>query len=122
MGKNKYIIIVLLTVCSLLKGQSIKRNLLLANVIAFHQNIYTYGYEQNKANLVFKCYAYNYQLKQQDSITFELGKHTTADYLDISVDTLHDVLNFYFQLANQKNVVSLLRANDSLQKIGSSSD
>jgi hypothetical protein len=30
---------------------------------------------------------------------------------------MHDVLNFYFQLANQKNVVSLLRVNDSLKQI-----
>lgn len=119
MGKNKYIIIVLLAVCSLLKGQSIKQNLLLTNALAFHHNIYTYGYEQSKSNLLFKCYSYDSQLRQQDSIAFDLGKHTTADYLEISVDTLHDVLNFYFQLANQKNVVSLLRVNDSLQKIGS---
>jgi hypothetical protein len=119
MGKKKYIFIVLIAVSSLLKGQAIKQNLLLANALPFHHNIYTYGYEQTKANLVFKCYAYNYQLKLQDSVLYDLGKHTTADYLQISVDTLHDVLNFYFQLANQKNLVSLLRVNDTLAKMAS---
>ena len=119
MGKKQYVIIVFIAISSLLKGQAIKQNLLLANALTFHHNIYTYGYEQSKANLLFKCYAYNYQLKLQDSVLYDLGKHTTADYLEISVDTLHDVLNFYFQLANQKNMVSLLRVNDTLGKIAS---
>jgi hypothetical protein len=119
MGKKHYVIIVFIAISSLLKGQSVKRNLLVPNALTFHHTIYTYGYEQNKANLVFKCYAYNYELKLQDSVLYDLGKHTTADYLEISVDTLHDVLNFYFQLANQKNMVSLLRVNDTLAKMAS---
>jgi hypothetical protein len=119
MGKKQYVIIVFIAISYLLKGQAIKQNLLLANALTFHHNIYTYGYEQTKANLVFKCYAYNYQLKLQDSVLYNLGKHTTADYLEISVDTLHNVLNFYFQLANQKNLVSLLRVNDTLAKMAS---
>ena len=119
MGKKHYIISVLIALSSLLKGQAVKQNLLLANALSFHHTIYAYGYEQSKANLLFKCYSYNYQLKLQDSVLFDLGKHTTADYLEISIDTLHDVLNFYFQLANQKNMVSLLRVNDTLEKIAS---
>jgi hypothetical protein len=122
MSKKHYIIIVFITLTSFLKGQAVKQNLLLANALPFHGNLYIYGYEQSKVNLLFKCYAYNYQLKVQDSILYDLGKHTTSDYLDISVDTLHDVLNFYFQLANQKNRVSLLRVNDSLVKIASTED
>ena len=119
MGKKHYIISVFIAITTLLRGQAIKQNLLLANALPFHHTIYAYGYEQSKANLLFKCYSYNYQLKLQDSILFDLGKHTTADYLEISIDTLHDVLNFYFQLANQKNMVSLLRVNDTLEKIAS---
>ena len=102
-----------------LKGQINKGNLLLANALPFHKMIYIYGYEQSKNNLLFKCYSYNYKLQIKDSISFALGKHTPADYLEISADTLHDVLNFYFQLANQKNVVTLLRLNDTLEKITS---
>lgn len=102
-----------------MSSQSVKQNLLLANSLSFHQTIYTYGYDQSKANLLFKCYSYNYQLQLKDSTSFELGKHTPADFLEISVDTLHDVLNFYFQLANQKNLVTLLRLNDTLEKITS---
>jgi hypothetical protein len=103
-------------------AQNVKQNLLLANALPYHQKLYVYGYEQSKTNLLFKCYSYNYQLHLKDSTVYNLGKHTAADYLDISVDTLHDVLNFYFQLANQKNMVSLLRLNDSLVKITSADD
>ncbi|MES2764094.1 MAG: hypothetical protein V4677_17895 [Bacteroidota bacterium] len=103
-------------------GQSVKKNLLLANALPYHQKLYVYGYEQSKSDLLFKCYSYDYQLKLKDSTFYNLGKHTLADYLDISIDTLHDVLNFYFQLANQKNLVSLLRLNDSLVKIASAED
>jgi hypothetical protein len=46
----------------------------------------------------------------------------SIDYLETSVDTIHDVINFYFQLANEKNVVSLLRLNDTLGKICSANN
>jgi hypothetical protein len=51
MGKKHYIFMVLIAVSSLVKGQAIKQNLLLANALTFHHTIYTYGYEQTKANL-----------------------------------------------------------------------
>lgn len=102
-----------------MRCQIIKQNLLLANSLSYHQTIYTYGYEQSKSNLLFKCYSYNYQLQLKDSALFSLGKHTPSDFLEISADTLHNVLNFYFQLADQKNVVTLLRLNDTLKKITS---
>lgn len=114
-----YIIISLIFSSVTLRCQIIKQNLLLANSLQFHQTIYTYGYEQTKSNLLFKCYSYNYKLQLQDSVSFILGKHTPADFLEISADTLHDVLNFYFQLADKKNVVTLLRLNDTLKKITS---
>lgn len=119
MKLNLYILLCCFASVINLRGQTIKRNLLFANAIPFHHNIYTYGYEQSKSSLIFKCYSYSYKLQLQDSISFILGKHTPTDYLEISADTLHDVLNFYFQLANQKNVVTLLRLNDTLEKITS---
>lgn len=119
MSLKHYIIIALVAVSVFLKAQTVKQSLLQANALTFHQKIYVYGYEQLKSNLFFKCYQYNYQLTLKDSVLFDLGKHTSSDYLEISADTLHDVINFYFQLANQKNVVSLLRVNDSLGKIAS---
>lgn len=112
---NIFIILILTT--NTVTGQSIKRNLLSSNFFSFKQNAYVYGYEQNKDNLQFRCFSYNHNLTLKDSINFNLGKRTPADFLDISVDTLHDVINFYFQLANQKNMVSLLRLNDTLGKI-----
>lgn len=76
-----------------------------------------YGYEQTKNELKFRCFSYTTQLELKDSADFSLGKHTPADFVEISTDTLHNVLNFYFQLANQKNMVTLLRLNDTLSKI-----
>lgn len=102
------------------KSQSIKRNLLQANSLFYKQSVYVYGYETQKNNLVFKCFSYSNSLQIKDSLEFSLGKHTPSDFLEISADTLHDVLNFYFQLSNQKNVVTLLRLNKQLGKICSS--
>ena len=102
-----------------MKSQIVKQSLLLANSFTLRESIYVYGYNQDKANLNFKCYLYSSQLQLKDSAIFELGKHTPSDFLEISTDTMHHVLNFYFQLANQKNTVTLLRLNDSLQKITS---
>ncbi len=98
-------------------AQSIKQNLLSANALKYQQKIYVYGYEQNKTELIFKCFSYTKSLQLKDSINYKLGKHTPADYVDVSVDSLHEVLNFYFQLANQKNVLSLLRCDSTLHKI-----
>ncbi|MES2567426.1 MAG: hypothetical protein V4565_11195 [Bacteroidota bacterium] len=118
MGKKIYVILIILWIPALFMAQSVKRRLLSANVFQFHQMIYVYGYEHLNSDLVFRCLSYDKKLQLKDSVNFSLGKHTASDYLDITVDTLHDVLNFYFQLANQKNKVSLLRCNDSLRKIG----
>jgi len=85
-----------------LYSQTIKRQLLNANIFQFNHNIYVYGYKQNNSNLKFKCYSYSQKLLPIDSTEYNLGKHTPSNYLDVSVDTLHDFLNFYFQLANQK--------------------
>ena len=117
MGIIRQFFIVLIGFSNLVNGQTIKHNLLSANVISFHNSLYVCGYEQSNANLKFKCFSYSTKLQAKDSIEFNLGKHTPSDYLEISADTMHDVLNFYFQLANQKNVVSLLRVNDSLKTI-----
>ena len=117
MSKKLIIIIVILTCVFSLKSQEIKRQLLNANILQFHHNLYVYGYQQNNTELKFKCYSYSHKLQVKDSAEYNLGKHTPSDYLQISVDTLHDFLNFYFQLANQKNMVSLFRTNDSLKTI-----
>ncbi|MCC6182222.1 MAG: hypothetical protein IT237_10330 [Bacteroidia bacterium] len=104
--------------CScMLLAQSVSGQLMQANVLCFHQKLYVYGFTQENTQLNFKCYAYDYKLNSKDSITYALGKATPSDYLEISTDTIHQVLNFYFQLANQKNKVEVLRTNDSLKQI-----
>lgn len=117
MLKKGHIIFLFLCVTSLTKAQSFKRNLLSPNSISYKQTIYVYGYEMEKSNLKFRCFALTNNLELKDSTEFNLGKHTPADFVEISADTLHNVLNFYFQQANQKNVVTLLRLNDTLSKV-----
>lgn len=119
MSKRVRIILLILTIPALFKAQTVRQKLLSAKAIEFHNSIYVYGYEQSKSDLLFKCISFNYNLQQKDSVYFNLGKHTPSHYLEISVDTLHDVLNFYFQLANHKNEVSLLRLNNLLHIITS---
>ena len=96
MGKKLTIIIAILIYGFSLRSQEIKRQLVNANVLQFHHNLYVYGYQQNNVELKFKCYSYTQKLKAIDSTEYNLGKHTPSDYLEISVDTLHDFLNFYF--------------------------
>lgn len=117
MLKKQHTLFILLFILSLAKGQVVKRNLLSANSIFYKQRVYVYGYEETKSELKFRCFSYTTKLELKDSTDFSLGKHTPADFVEISADTLHHVLNFYFQLANQKNVVTLLRLNDTLAKI-----
>lgn len=119
MGKKIHIILLILGFPCWFMAQSVKHPMLSARTLQFHQFLYVYGYEQSSSELLFKCISYNNKLQTKDSVHFNLGKHSPSDYLEISVDTMHEVLNFYFQLANQKNEVSLLRLNDALRKIGS---
>ena len=114
---KKFILYLLLILCGISQAQSFKKNLVSANSLQFHHTIYVYGYEQHKSELLFKCFAFDQTLHLKDSLDFKLGKHTPIDYLETSVDTIHNVINFYFQLANEKNVVTLLRLNDTLEKI-----
>ncbi len=117
MGKKTYFFFIVLYLQTLMTGQTARHHLLSSNSIYFHNSIYVYGYEQGNHALLFKCFRYNKTLQQKDSAEYNLGKHSPSDYLEITTDTLHDVLNFYFQLADQKNKVSLVRLNDSLKTI-----
>ncbi|MES2131574.1 MAG: hypothetical protein V4506_04435 [Bacteroidota bacterium] len=122
MGIRIGILIGLWFVSAQLYSQSVKRNLLSAGSCFYKQHIYAFGYEQRKESLVFKCFSYSANLQLKDSTEFSLGKHTSTDYLEISSDTIHNVLNFYFQLANQKNRVTLLRLDTTLKTICAVSD
>lgn len=122
MGIRISILIGLWLVAAQLYGQSVKRSLLSAGSCFYKHHIYAFGYEQRKDLLVFKCYSYSGSLQLKDSTELSLGKHTSGDYLDISSDTLHNVLNFYFQLANQKNRVTLLRLDTTLKTVCAVSD
>jgi hypothetical protein len=117
MRLKQLILYTLIILCGVSKAQSLKKNLVSANSLLFHHTIYVYGFEQQKSELLFKCFAFDQTLHLKDSIDFKIGKHTPIDYLETSVDTIHNVINFYFQLADEKNAVTLLRLNDTLEKI-----
>lgn len=117
MGKKGHIVCILLLSFCMAKSQAVRKNLVSANCLQFHHQMYVFGLQETKTALTFKCFSYNDKLQLKDSAEYNLGKHTVPDYLEISSDTLHNVLNFYFQLANQKNMVTLLRLNDTLGKI-----
>lgn len=103
-------------------GQTVQRSLLRAASCFYKQRVYVYGYEQSRDGLLFRCFSYNTRLQALDSAAYHLGTDKAAQYLDISQDTIHDVLNFYFQKADQKNRVSLCRLDSSLKTICTMSD
>jgi len=117
MGNKLCIFLVAVLVSAQLQAQIVKRELTRAGSLYFKQTVYVFGYEQKKEALFFKCFSYSDSLKLKDSTEFNLGKHLATDYLEVNADTLHSVLNFYFQLADQKNLVTLLRFNDKLKTI-----
>jgi hypothetical protein len=117
MDKRSAILTLIMTFSISVWSQSVKRSLLNAGSCFYKQKIVVFGYEQRKDILVFKCFSYSNSLQPKDSAEFSLGKHTAAQYLEVSQDTVHDVLNFYFQLADQKNRVSLWRLDSTLKTI-----
>ena len=98
-------------------SQSINRSLLKANSLFFRNNIYVFGFVQDKNDLVLKLYKASADLTRLDSVTNLIGKEKAENLLDITSDTLHGYLNFYLQKINSKNSASLVRFNDSLKLI-----
>lgn len=103
-------------------AQSIKRELLHANAIHCRNTIYVYGYSYQSNKLNFVCYSYNYALAIKDSASYELGKHTPSDFLEITADTTHNMLSFFFQLADHKNTLRSLHYNEKLSLINAVKD
>lgn len=110
-------VLLILLIPLLSVGQNISRNLLKANSLFFRDHIYVYGFVQNKSELQFKAYKITSDLSKADSISEDLGKEKIEDQLEISADTLHGYLNFYFQKVNSKNLASLLRFDKDLKLI-----
>lgn len=101
----------------ILNAQSIKKNILNASSLSFRNNIYIFGLESDKNGLNFKLYKSDLNLSKLDSVKCLLEKENPEVYLDITADTLHGYLNFYLQKANNKNLATLIRYNDSLRLI-----
>jgi len=111
-----YIFIFLVPV--IMSGQTVRRSLQKANSLFFRDHIYVYGFWQEKNSLQFKLYKTDAELSKIDSVITEIGKEKVEEYLEITGDTLHGYLNFYFQKANSdKSFASLLRYNPDLKLI-----
>lgn len=98
-------------------GQSINRALLKSNSVYFRNSVYVFGFVQDKNDLNFKLYKASSDLTKLDSVSTTLGKEKAENLLEITADTLHGYLNFYFQKVNSKNLATLIRYTDSLKLI-----
>jgi len=98
-------------------GQSLSRSLIKSNSLFFRNNIYVFGFTQDKNELIFKLYRSSSDLLKLDSVNTLIGKEKAENLLEITADTLHGYLNFYFQKVNSKNLATLVRYNDSLKLI-----
>lgn len=104
----------------LLQAQSFRASLQRANSLYFHNSLFVFGYAQNKMEAAFKIYKLSNNLGHADSLSVNLGKEKAESFLEISADTLHGHLDFYFQKVNSKNHASLIRLDDSLKIIARS--
>ena len=110
-------ILFLIFIPFLITAQSFKRTLLKANSFYFKNHVYVFGYLQIKNEIDFKLYKISNTLNSVDSVSFLLGREKLDSYLEITSDTMHNFLNFYFQKSDSKNKASLIRLNDSLKLI-----
>ena len=108
--KNKLICFFLLILPKLFFGQEFELHLSKAGSLFWQGNIYCYGFQ----NTTFKIYKLNSQLKTNDSLSVEMGKINSENYLKISADTLHNFLNIYLQ-QKEKMQVSILRLNKNFE-------
>lgn len=122
MVKKLVVTAIFCTLAATGSGQLIQHALLRARCLHYKQRLYVYGFEQRQEQLSFRCFSYSKALKPLDSADFSLGSQKAEQYLDISQDTLHDVLNFYFQKADLKNLVTLCRLDSMLRPVASASD
>lgn len=110
-------ILALILFPSFVFAQSLNRTLLKPNSLQFRNNIYVFGFVQGKNDLDFKLYKVSPDFSKIDSVSNTLGKEKAENLLEITADTLHGYLNFYFQKVNSKNLATLLRYSDSLKLV-----
>ncbi len=82
----------------------------------YHKNIYCYGLFNHKTNATLYVYELDNALQKKDSFYVDLGKTKVDEYLQVYADTLHDYLNIYVQLKENKSV-RVFRFNHQLELI-----
>ncbi len=86
------------------------------NCQLYKGNIYSFGILDQKQNSVCMIYKLNFQLKALDSLSVDLGKIPTDNFLQLFSDTLHDLLNVYVQRKDKKQI-TIIRLNKLFEKI-----
>ncbi len=118
----KYFFFIFLSfACFFNKAQTLNLPIVKANTQLYKGHIYLYGLsDQAKKNKLI-IYKVNFKLSKTDSLVIDLGKSTSADFLQITSDTLHDFLNIYLQKKDKK-VVQVLRFNKKFELIATIDD
>lgn len=73
------------------------------NCILFKGYVHAYGFKNN----LFMVYKLKPNLQLLDSITYDLGKNKSIDFLSVDTDTLYENLNFYLQKKDKQNATLL---------------
>ena len=95
-------------------GQKIQFNLQQGSSIVYKHYVFCFGISSNGQNTRFTVYKCSATLQLIDSISVDLPKNSSANYLNFQADTLHDFLNIYLQEKNT-NLVDVIRLDASLK-------
>lgn len=82
------------------------------NCVLFKGNVHAYGFKNN----LFMIYKLRPNLQLLDSISYDLGKNKSSDFLSLDTDTLYETLNFYLQKKDKQNA-TLLRVDNKFKLV-----
>ncbi len=106
---------------AILNSQTKTFNLSKANCQLFAGKLYSFGITTQKQNASCVIYKTDLQLKLLDSLTIDLGKASADNFLQLSSDTLHHLLNIYIQKKDKK-LVTILRFNTQFERLATIED
>ncbi|MDI1354915.1 MAG: hypothetical protein PSX36_08355 [bacterium] len=115
-NKTRYLFTAALLIALRAFPQSLELQLQHANSQKFTGSLYVYGFKNGEKNAVVAIYRLDSLLNKTDSSFLDIGKVSTADFLDLYSDTLHNFLNIYLQ-EKEKKLVSILRFNRLFEKV-----
>ena len=97
-------------------SQTKQFNLSKGNCQLYKSNIYSFGLLDQKSNTVCMIYKLNFRLQTLDSLSVDLGKNASGNFLQLFSDTLHDLLNVYIQQKDKKQI-TVIRLNKFFERL-----